>query len=147
MIGNALKFSQAGGLIIISAYTWPDACTAKPLNEDTGSAPACELVSPLPRLRIEIADTGCGINKEAQDNIFDRFFRVENSVHTEIGTGLGLSIAKSIVEKHGGSIQMASELGLGTTFWFDLPLEGTDPDELFIQAERLNKGLFAEDVL
>ncbi len=147
LIGNALKFSQNGGLVNISAYTWPDSCTAKPLKEEIGSAPACELVSPLPRLRIEIADTGCGINKEAQERIFDRFYRVEDSVHTEIGTGLGLSIAKSIVEKHGGSIQMVSELGLGTTFWFDLPLEGADPNELVIQAERLNKGLFAEDVL
>ena len=46
------------------------------------------------------------------------------------GSGLGLSIVRGIIEKHGGQIQMASELGIGTTFWFDLPLEQSDKDEL-----------------
>ena len=65
-----------------------------------------------------------------QEKIFDRFYRVENAVHTEQGTGLGLSIVRGIIEKHGGEIRMASELGIGTTFWFDLPLEQSDKDEL-----------------
>ena len=51
-------------------------------------------------------------------------------MHTEQGTGLGLSIVRGIIEKHGGEIRMASELGIGTTFWFDLPLEQSDKDEL-----------------
>ena len=63
-----------------------------------------------------------------------RFYRVENAVHTEQGTGLGLSIVRGIIEKHGGEIRMASELGIGTTFWFDLPLEQSDKDELLTQA-------------
>ncbi len=96
-------------------------------------APQCELVSPLPKVRIEIADTGSGISQSDQEKIFDRFYRVENAVHTEQGTGLGLSIVRGIIEKHGGEIRMASELGIGTTFWFDLPLEQSDRDELLTQ--------------
>ena len=96
-------------------------------------APQCELVSPLPKVRIEIADTGSGISQSDQEKIFDRFYRVENAVHTEQGTGLGLSIVRGIIEKHGGEIRMASEIGIGTTFWFDLPLEQSDKDELLTQ--------------
>ena len=69
-----------------------------------------------------------------QEKIFDRFYRVENAVHTEQGTGLGLSIVRGIIEKHGGKIRMASELGVGTTFWFDLPLAQSDKDELLTQS-------------
>jgi two-component system sensor histidine kinase NblS len=57
-------------------------------------------------------------------------------VHTEAGTGLGLSIVRGILDKHGSRIQMASESGVGTTFWFDLPLEHSDSDELQLLAER-----------
>jgi two-component system sensor histidine kinase NblS len=57
-------------------------------------------------------------------------------VHTEVGTGLGLSIVRGILEKHGCEVRMVSELGVGTTFWFDLPLEDADSDELRVQAER-----------
>jgi two-component system sensor histidine kinase NblS len=57
-------------------------------------------------------------------------------VHTEAGTGLGLSIVRGILDKHGTRIQMASESSVGTTFWFDLPLEHSDSDELKLMAER-----------
>ncbi len=135
LIGNALKFSRKGGMLMIRAYTWPDTCTASPKDE-INSAPYCELISPLPKLRVEVSDTGCGVNSSEQQRIFDRFYRIENAVHTEAGTGLGLSIVRDIVEKHGGKISMASEIGLGTTFWFELPLEDADADELLIQSER-----------
>ena len=46
---------------------------------------------------------------------------------------MGLSIVRGIIEKHGGEIRMASELGIGTTFWFDLPLEQSDKEELITQ--------------
>jgi len=61
---------------------------------------------------------------------------VENAVHTEAGTGLGLSIVRGILEKHGSQVHMVSEPGTGTTFWFDLPLEGSDTDELQLLSER-----------
>jgi two-component system sensor histidine kinase NblS len=85
---------------------------------------------------VEIADTGSGIAPRDQERIFERFYRVENAVHTEAGTGLGLSIVRGILDKHGTQIAMASELGVGTTFWFDLPLEESDNEELQLAAER-----------
>jgi two-component system sensor histidine kinase NblS len=98
--------------------------------------PTCTLTSPLPKLRVEIADTGYGISAQDQQRIFDRFYRVENAVHTEVGTGLGLSIVRGILDKHGAQVFMVSELDVGTTFWFELPLEEADRDELALQAER-----------
>jgi two-component system sensor histidine kinase NblS len=69
---------------------------------------------------VEISDTGIGIDAEDQAAIFERFFRVENRVHTLEGTGLGLSIVKNIIAKHQSRIHLISEVGVGTTFWFDL---------------------------
>ena len=134
LLGNGLKFSPKNSSLIIRAYTWPDSCPAFPPIIKNDGAPQCELVSPLPKVRIEIADTGSGISPADQEKIFDRFYRVENSVHTEQGTGLGLSIVRGIIEKHGGEIRMASELGVGTTFWFDLALAQSDKDELLTKA-------------
>jgi len=135
LVGNALKFSRSGGTLALRAYPWPDTCpVGSPKDEQAG--PSCALSSPLPRLRVEVADTGCGISAADQERIFDRFFRVENAVHTEVGTGLGLSIVRGILEKHGTRVSMASEPEVGTTFWFDLPLGQADVDELKLQAER-----------
>ncbi|HEY9764356.1 MAG TPA: ATP-binding protein, partial [Trichocoleus sp.] len=105
LVGNALKFTEAGGKVTLRAYQ-----------------PLCQL-SDNPAnhcVRIEIVDTGIGIAPEDQEAIFDRFFRVENRVHTLEGTGLGLSIVKNIIEKHNSQVRLASEVGAGTTFWFDL---------------------------
>jgi two-component system sensor histidine kinase NblS len=135
LVGNALKFTPSGGQLTLRAYPWPDLC---PLPDAQAhlQGPSCLLTSPLPRLRVEIADTGYGISPADQERIFERFFRVENAVHTEAGTGLGLAIVRGILDKHGTRIQMASEPGVGTTFWFDLPLESSDLDELALQVER-----------
>mgnify|MGYP000539234733 CR=1 FL=1 len=135
-LGNGLKFTASGGRLMLRAYPWPDLCQLTPGTEPSSDSPSCELTSPLPRLRIEISDSGCGISDADQERIFERFFRVENAVHTEAGTGLGLSIVRGILEKHGTRIRMASELGVGTTFWFDLPLDLADADELRMEAER-----------
>jgi len=135
LVGNALKFTPRGGALRLLAYPWPDHCLLEPGTEPSGN-PTCALTSPLPRLRVEVADTGCGISEADQERIFDRFYRVENAVHTEVGTGLGLSIVRGNLEKLGTGIQMVSEPGIGTTFWFDLPLEHADRDELELQAER-----------
>ena len=136
LVGNALKFTPKGGLLQLRAYPWPDLCVLTPGNEPSSDSPSCDLTSPLPRIRIEIADSGCGISDADQECIFDRFYRVENAVHTEAGTGLGLSIVRGNLEKHGTQVRMASALGVGSTFWFDLPLENSDTDELRLLAER-----------
>ena len=136
LVGNALKFTGSGGRLMLRAYPWPDTCTIDPSTEPDSDNPTCALTAPLPRLRVEIADTGSGISREDQERIFERFYRVENAVHTEVGTGLGLSIVRGILEKHGTNVRMASELDVGTTFWFDLPLEQADDGELRLEAER-----------
>ncbi len=97
LVGNALKFTEAGGKVMIRA-----------------SLHAPETV------RVEIADTGIGIDQEDQNAIFERFFRVENRVHTLEGTGLGLSIVRNIVQRHHSRVCLVSEVGVGTTFWLDL---------------------------
>ena len=137
LVGNALKFSQEGGTINLKAYTWPDICVASPVEIDN-KAPHCEILSPMPKVRVEVSDTGYGISEIDQQRIFERFYRVEDSVHTEVGTGLGLSIVKGIVDKHGSEIRMASEPNTGTTFWFELPLEDSDADELLLKSARKN---------
>lgn len=104
LVGNALKFTESGGKVAMRAYA------LKNETDYQGNA----------YVRIEISDTGIGIDPEDQQAIFDRFFRVENRVHTLEGTGLGLSIVRNIMEKHHTSVHLVSEVGVGTTFWFDL---------------------------
>jgi len=143
LVGNGLKFTAAGGRLKLRAYPWPDACPLDPGNVPNTDQPSCELSSPMPRLRLEIADTGSGVSREDQQRIFERFFRVENAVHTEVGTGLGLSIVRGILDKHGSRIRMVSEPGVGTTFWFDLALEHADLDDLQVEGLRRQHALAA----
>ena len=69
-------------------------------------------------LRFYVADTGCGISKEKQAEVFERFVKLNDFAQ---GTGLGLPICKTIVNKMGGEIGVDSELGKGSTFWFVIP--------------------------
>ena len=107
LIGNSLKFTLAGGKVVIRAYQ---------LNTNSHSQHHAG------KVRIEISDTGIGIAPEDQQAIFDRFFRVENRVHTLEGTGLGLSIVRNIMDRHHSQVNLVSEIGIGTTFWFDLEI-------------------------
>ncbi|MGE5840667.1 MAG: ATP-binding protein, partial [Deltaproteobacteria bacterium] len=72
-------------------------------------------------IEISIADTGCGIPPEHLNKLFDPFFTTKEVGH---GTGLGLSVTLGIVQRHGGTIQVASEVGNGSTFTIWVPLEG-----------------------
>ncbi|MBD1907526.1 cell wall metabolism sensor histidine kinase WalK [Funiculus sociatus GB2-A5] len=141
LVGNGLKFTQPGGRVAIRAYLLEPRITK--------SAIASSHSQNRPQLvRIEVSDTGIGIDQEDQQAIFDRFFRVENRVHTLEGTGLGLSIVRNIIEKHHTTVHLVSEVGVGTTFWFDLAvfkeattveglqlMEGTQEIETTVTAE------------
>ena len=106
LVGNSLKFTNAGGKVTVRAYQ-----TKAESNTLDQSA-----------VKIEIVDTGIGISAEDKEAIFERFFRVENRVHTLEGTGLGLSIVRNIIEKHNSRVYIDSEVGVGTSFWFELPI-------------------------
>ena len=71
-------------------------------------------------IRFHVQDSGIGISTKNQEQIFDRFIKLNTFAR---GTGLGLSICKSIVEKLGGEIGVKSSLGCGSTFWFSLPYD------------------------
>lgn len=75
------------------------------------------------KYKLMVSDTGVGIEKEHLNKIFDRFYRINQTRNKNPdGSGLGLSIAKWIVQEHGGTIEVASTPGIGTTFAIVLPL-------------------------
>jgi signal transduction histidine kinase len=95
LVGNAMKFTDAGGSIVVSAA-----------RRET-------------EVLVCVRDTGIGIRAEELPRIFDRFRRVGEG--DRVGLGLGLYICKTIVEAHGGVLGVASEIGRGSTFFFTLP--------------------------
>jgi len=74
------------------------------------------------QLVTSIADHGTGIDDMEQAMIFEKFYRGQNQRTSIQGTGMGLAIAKAIVELHGGTIGVTSQLGRGSVFYFSLPL-------------------------
>jgi signal transduction histidine kinase len=100
LLSNAVKFSP-GGTVTVTVARDGDRAT------------------------LEVSDTGVGMAPEDLDKIFDRFYRA-STAGTTVGTGLGLSIARAIAEAHGGTIDVTSELGVGTTFRVELPIASPD---------------------
>jgi PAS domain S-box-containing protein len=112
LISNAHKYTPAQGHIRIHAY----------LAEDLGSRHASDLEANSPWLIVCVTDDGIGIAPKDQEQLFSRFYRVNNPIAQGVGgTGLGLNITRSLVELHGGRIWLESELGHGSTFYFSLP--------------------------
>ncbi len=75
------------------------------------------------RVRISVADTGEGIPADRLGDIWDRYYKVDHEhKRAQVGTGLGLSIVKNVLDLHGGSYGVISQVGQGSTFWFELPL-------------------------
>jgi len=144
LVGNALKFTESGGKVGIRAYL-VDSDVAAGKDGASGNHNLSPNTRHFPIVRIEISDTGMGIDPKDQQAIFDRFFRVENRVHTLEGTGLGLSIVRNIIDKHHTKINLVSEVNVGTTFWFDLPvyqpkkaldMENAWPVEAQVESEK-----------
>jgi two-component system phosphate regulon sensor histidine kinase PhoR len=99
LVDNAIKYGRAGGKTSVVGRTTPDG-----------------------RVEISIADDGPGIPREAQERIFERFYRVDKARSREQGgTGLGLAIVKHVVQAHGGEVRIESELGAGSKFIISLP--------------------------
>ena len=81
------------------------------------------------KVRIEVVDTGRGIDEQHLERIFERFYRVDpDRSRRSGGTGLGLSIVKQILQAHGEQIHVESTLGRGTRFWFELPFAPSPED-------------------
>ena len=96
LVENALRFTPAGGTILISLVT---------------RAGHCE---------VAVKDTGCGIAAEHLPRVFDRFYRADSSRSSQ-GSGLGLALVKSIADLHGGSVKLESEVGRGTIVTLTFP--------------------------
>ncbi len=100
LLGNAIKFTSTGGRIDVR------------VTPVAGGG------------RLEVSDTGMGVPEEFREKIFEKFGQVEaRENRARSGTGLGLTFCKLVVEAHGGRVGVDSELGSGSTFWFELPAE------------------------
>ena len=87
---------------------------------------------------LDVQDTGVGIPSDDIEKIFERFYRA-STAETIAGTGLGLSIVKAITEAHGGTIEVTSALGVGTTFHVELPLSGPHDTTTASQPQEVNR--------
>ncbi len=102
LIGNSIKFTEEGSIKV--------SITSKNKDEDHI------------QIRLEVEDSGIGISEDKFDCVFKKFSQVdESSTRKFSGTGLGLVISKELVKMLGGKIDFKSKIGVGSTFWFEIP--------------------------
>ena len=105
LVSNAVKFTGQGQVSVAATY-------------EGG------------RMRVAVSDTGIGISEEKAATLFRRFVQADASTtRTFGGTGLGLAISRRLIEMMGGTIGVESQPGVGSTFWFEVPLAPAEPDQ------------------
>jgi signal transduction histidine kinase/CheY-like chemotaxis protein len=98
------------------------------------------------RIHFTIQDTGSGIDVNHHQHVFDRFKRVENDKSIQVGgLGLGLSISKAYVEILGGRINLESEEGVGSTFYFSIPLQYVTSEPIVVKSIKEKEGMKSEN--
>ncbi|RKZ52428.1 MAG: hypothetical protein DRR08_28300 [Candidatus Parabeggiatoa sp. nov. 2] len=112
LLGNAVKFTDAGKVTLRVSVQ----------NFEKGSEVLSFEKAGLEGIRFSVTDTGVGITPEQRDKIFQPFEQVGETERRAEGTGLGLAISRQLVELMGGEIQVESELGKGSCFWFEIKL-------------------------
>ncbi len=124
LLSNAAKFTDEGTITIF----------AESQTAESGQ----------PEVVIKVTDTGPGISEEDQKKLFQAFSQVDSSPTRKTGgTGLGLSISKRLIELHGGRIDVISEVGKGSTFYFTLPIPSTAPTQDFNDIQPEGKTILA----
>lgn len=141
LLGNAIKFSDKGGDVSISASAIP----AGEVPDKAGSLQGDELAPADSWIKVTVGDRGCGIAEEDLAHIFEKFAPIRRQpVSKEEGSGLGLSIAWYLVEGHWGRIWAESKLGEGSRFHFAIPLLN---DEQLFTAELKREIVRARELL
>jgi signal transduction histidine kinase len=123
IINNAKHAMSQGGTLTISAFNFSKPISKSRRKTDYISQDIIENISAIPHCRIIFSDTGTGIKKDDISKLFDPFFTTKPE---DMGTGLGLSVCYTIIEKHCGSIEVESEVGVGSSFIIDLPFQPPD---------------------
>jgi signal transduction histidine kinase len=128
LLSNAIKFSPPGSTIWLSLDFYTESSSREiicPFNLST-----CDIAcSDRSFLIFSIKDQGRGIPQNCLSSIFDPFAQVDASDSRHLGgTGLGLAISRSIIHQHGGTIWADSTLGIGSTFYFTLPVGNISSD-------------------
>lgn len=118
LLGNAIKFTQAGGVILRVVIGKDE----RLWTNDIDAQAACRRLGQI-TLHFEVEDTGAGIAPHEIESLFEPFVQTETGRKSQQGTGLGLPISRKFVQLMGGDITLSSTLGQGTIFKFDIQLK------------------------